>query len=105
MLRAEKRYLPFSFIVVGALCMHRYHVLVRFNDNNFDNRSVAHENEKADISETVAFTSIAYHSPIMSQILGVHRERHYDEGEGDDVQFHVELRRVSSNWVSAIIAS
>ena len=81
------------FIVVGAFCMHRYHVLVRFNDNNFDNRSVAHENEKADISETVAFTSIAYHSPIMSQILGVHRERHYDEGEGDDVQFHVELEK------------
>ena len=58
MLRAEKRYLPFSFIVVGALCMHRYHVLVRFNDNNFDNKIVSHENEKADISETVDFISI-----------------------------------------------
>ena len=47
----------------------------------------------------------SFHLPIMSKILRIHRERHYDEGENDDVQFHVELRRVSSNWVRAVITS
>ena len=47
----------------------------------------------------------SFHLPIMSKILRIHREQHYDEGEGDDVQFHVELRRVSSNWVRAVITS
>ena len=61
---------------------------------------------KRQISQKLLLLHLSsYHSPIMSQILGIHRERHYDEGEGDDVQFHVELRRVSSNWVSAIISS